>query len=156
MINKFYIEGTFRSKWFSKLINHWFFSGLNYRAEKIFYLSFYLLKNKLNCSPIFFLFEALEKIKPIIGLKLYKKKQKKKKMMKITAIPFFLTLALQYKKAIFWLSKAIQLRFEKKLTSKISNELYAVNVLNVGESLKKKQECYKYAVMFKTAKRFKW
>jgi hypothetical protein len=60
-----------------------------------------LLKNKLNCSPIFFLFEALEKIKPIIGLKLYKKKQKKKKMMKITAIPFFLTLALQYKKAIF-------------------------------------------------------
>lgn len=152
MKNALYIEGTFRSKWFSKLINHWFFSGLNYKAEKIFYLSFYLLKNKLKCCPIFFLFEALEKIKPIIGLKFYKKKKK----IKITAIPFFLTLALQYKKAIFWLSKAIQLRFEKKLISKISNELYAINILNRGESLKKKKECYKYAIMFKTVKRFKW
>lgn len=156
MINNFYIEGIFRSKWFSKLINHWFFSGLHYKAEKLFYLSFYLLKSKLNCCPIFFLFEALEKIKPIVGLKIYKKKHKKKKMIKTTAIPFFLTISLQYKKAIFWLSKSIQLRFEKKLTAKISNELYAINILNGGESLKKKKECYKYAVMFKTAKRFKW
>jgi ribosomal protein S7 len=77
-------------------------------------------------------------------------------MIKTTAIPFFLTISLQYKKAIFWLSKSIQLRFEKKLTAKISNELYAINILNGGESLKKKKECYKYAVMFKTAKRFKW
>lgn len=156
MANNVYIEGTFSSKWFSKLINHWFFSGLNYKAEKLFYLSFYFLKNKLNCCPIFFFFEALEKIKPTIGLKLYKKKHKKKKIVKITAIPFYLTLSLQYKKAIFWLSKAIQLRFEKKLISKIANELYAINVLNTGESLKKKKECYKYAVMFKTAKRYKW
>lgn len=156
MIRNFYIEGTFRSKWFSKLINHWFFSGLHYKAEKLFYLSFYLLKSKLNCCPVFFLFEALEKIKPIVGLKIYKKKYKKKKMIKITAIPFFLTISLQYKKAIFWLSKSIQLRFEKKLTAKILNELYTINILNGGESLKKKKECYKYAVMFKTAKRFKW
>jgi hypothetical protein len=60
-----------------------------------------LLKSKLNCCPIFFLFEALEKIKPIVGLKIYKKKHKKKKMIKTTAIPFFLTISLQYKKAIF-------------------------------------------------------
>jgi ribosomal protein S7 len=111
-----------------------------------------VLKNKLNCCPIFFLFEALEKIKPIIGLKFYKKKGG----IKITAIPYFLTLALQYKKAIFWLYKSIQLRFEKKLISKVSNELYAINILNIGESLKKKRECYKYAIMFKTVKRFKW
>lgn len=110
-----------------------------------------MLKSKLNCCPIFFFFEALEKIKPIIGLKFYKQK----KRIKITVIPYFLTLASQYKKAIFWISKAIKLRFEKKLISKISNELYAINVLNLGESLKKKKECYKYAIMFKTVKRFK-
>jgi ribosomal protein S7 len=100
MTHNTYIEGTFRSKWFSKLINYWFFSGSHYKAEKLFYLSFYTLKNKLNCCPIFFLFEALEKIKPIVGLKIYKKKQKKK-VLKITAIPFFLTAPLQYKKAVF-------------------------------------------------------
>ena len=36
------------------------------------------------------------------------------------------------------------------------NELYAVNILNIGESLKKKTEYYKYSVMFKMVKRFKW
>lgn len=74
----------------------------------------------------------------------------------MTAIPFFLTLPLQYKKAIFWLSKATQLRFEKKLIYKFANELYSINILNSGDSLKKKMESYKYAVMFKTTKRFKW
>jgi hypothetical protein len=114
-----------------------------------------MLKNKLNCCPIFFLFEALEKIKPIVGLKFHKKKQKKK-VLKVTAIPFFLAPSLQYKKAVFWLSRSIQLRSEKRLISKVSNELYAVNILKSGESLKKKKELYKYAVMFKTAKNFKW
>jgi len=151
-----YLEGIFRSKWFSKFINHWFFSGNNYKAEKLFYLSFYFLKKKLNCCPVYFFFEALEKIKPFISLKLYKKKHKKKKVVKIIAIPFFATLPLQYKKAIFWLSKSIQLRFEIFLKSKVSNELYFINVLNSGESLKKKMEYYKYAVMFKATKRFKW
>ncbi len=156
MIINNYIEGTFRSKWFSKFINHWFFSGVNFQTEKLFYLSFFFLKSKLNCCPIFFFFEALEKIKPFIGLKLYKKKHKKKKIVKITAIPFFLTLPLQYKKAIFWLSKSTQLRFEFFLIHKVANELYSINILNSGESLKKKMESYKYAVMFKTTKRFKW
>jgi hypothetical protein len=55
----------------------------------------------LNCCPVFFFFEALEKIKPFIGLKLYKKKHRKKKIVKVTATPFFLVLPLQYKKAIF-------------------------------------------------------
>jgi hypothetical protein len=64
-------------------------------------LSFYFLKKKLNCCPVYFFFEALEKIKPFISLKLYKKKHKKKKVVKIIAIPFFATLPLQYKKAIF-------------------------------------------------------
>lgn len=151
-----YLEGRFRSQWFSKFINHWLFLGVTYKIEKLFYLSFFLLKNKLNCCPLFFFFEALENIKPSVSLRFYKKKHKKKKLVKITAIPIFLTLSFQYRKAIFWLSKAIQLRHEKKIVSKILNELYTINVLNLGESLKKKTEYYKFSVMFKMVKRFKW
>lgn len=156
MRNNTYIEGTFYSKWFSKFINHWFFSGVNFQTEKLFYLSFFFFKSKLNCCPLFFFFEALEKIKPFIGLKLYKKKHKKNKIVKVTAIPYFFKLPLQYKKGIFWLAKASQLRVEKNLIQKIVNELYSINILNSGESLKKKMELYKYAVLFKTTKRFKW
>jgi hypothetical protein len=47
-------------------------------------------------------------------------------------------------------------RHEKKLILKIVNELYGINFLNVGESLKKKTEYYKFGVMFKVTKRFKW
>jgi ribosomal protein S7 len=110
----------------------------------------------LNCCPIFFFFEVLEKIKPSIGLKFYKKKHKKKKFTKVTATPLFLTLSAQYRKAIYWLSKSIKVRHEKKLILKIVNELYGINFLNVGESLKKKTEYYKFGVMFKVTKRFKW
>jgi ribosomal protein S7 len=129
--------------------------GCTYKTEKLFYVSFLLLKNKLNCCPIFFFFEVLEKIKPLIGLKFYKKKHKKK-ITKVTAIPFFLTLSAQYRKAVFWLSKSIQVRHEKKLILKIVNELHGINFLNLGESLKKKTEYYRLGIALKATKRFKW
>jgi ribosomal protein S7 len=149
-----YLEGTFHSKWFSKFINHWFFFGASFQTEKLLYLVFFIIKTKFNCCPIFFFFESLEKIKPSIGLKFFKKKKKKK--IKVTAVPFVLPLAAQYQKAVLWLAKSIRVRHEQKLVSKIVNELYSVNFLGVGESLKKKTEYYKFAVVFKTTKRFKW
>jgi len=156
MKTNFYLEGRFRSKWFSKFINHWLFLCLPHKTEKLLYISFFTLKNKLNCCPILIFFEVLEKIKPSIGLKFYKKRHKKKKLTKVMAVPFILNLSAQCRKAIFWLFKSIKVRHEKKLILKIVNELYGISFLTLGESLKKKNEFYTFGVMFKTAKRFKW
>lgn len=68
-------------------------------SEQKIYLSFFLIKKKLNICPLFFFFEVLEKIKPIVGLKIYKKKNRK--LNKISAGSYILEVSAQYKKAIF-------------------------------------------------------
>jgi ribosomal protein S7 len=149
-----YIEGVFKSKWISKFINLCFFKGKKHYIEKIFYLSFYLLKKELNYCPFFIFFEVLEKIKPIIGLKIYRFGKGKTK--KITVVPHILKIDLQYKKSIYWLVKSVKLRKEKNLWLRIYNEFYDVLFNKISNSLKKKKEHYKYVIMFKTIKKFKW
>jgi ribosomal protein S7 len=73
--------------------------GKKFLFEKILYFSFFLLKKKLSGCAIFFFFEVLEKIKPIVGIKLYK--FQKRKIKRITAVPYIVRASLQYKKAIF-------------------------------------------------------
>lgn len=149
-----YIEGFFQSKWFSKFINQWFFKGNTNKTEKILYKSFFILKKLLNCCPIFFFFEVIEKIKPEIGLKIHRKRQLK--ITGSTTVPYILDNLEQYKKSICWLVKAIKLRQDFFLSDKINKEFYDIIVNNKGESLKKKRDYYKYAVMFKSLTKYKW
>ena len=148
------IEGFFWSKWLLKFINRFFFKGKRFLVEKSLYFSFFLLKKKLCVCSIFLFFEVLEKIKPIISLNIYK--LKKSKVKKLCATPFIGKFAVQYKKGIFWLSKAIKLRKEQKLSIKIFYEFYDINYFNLGKALQKKKEYYKYFLFFKITKRFKW
>jgi ribosomal protein S7 len=99
-----------------------------------------LLKIKLNCNPLFFFFEALEKIKPIVGLKFTKKNIKASKVLKVTAVPFLLTVELQYKQALLWLIKSTVLRVDKSLSLKLFSELYSITFFNTSLALKKKCE----------------
>lgn len=149
-----YIEGFFFSKLLSKLVNKLCFKGKKFYIEKILYYTFFLLKKKLRYYSLFIFFEVLEKIKPSIGLKLYKYKRGKKK--KINAFPCLLNNSSQYKKSIEWLTKSIILRKEKKLYIKIYNELYNTLLNNPTYSLKKKKDYYKYVTLYKTVKKFKW
>ena len=146
------IEAIFWSKWLLKFINRFFFKGRRFLIEKTLYFSFFLLKKKLSCCPIFFFFEVLEKVKPMVGLKLYR--SKKQNLSKINTIPFIANFSLQYKKGIFWLSKAIKLRIDKKLSIKIFQELYDINFFNTGITINKKKEYYKYSLLFKITKKF--
>ena len=129
-------------------------TGKKFYIEKIIYFSFYELKKKLQYCSLFFFFEALEKIKPSIGLKIYKLGKGKRK--KINIFPYILNKSAQYKKSIYWLAKAIKLRKENTLCLKICLEFYDINFNNSGNSLKKKKEYYKYVIMFKAIKKFKW
>jgi ribosomal protein S7 len=90
-----YTEGIFFSKWFSKFINNCFRLRNKIIAEKILYQIFFLVKKKLNFSCLFFFFETLEKVKPVVGLKVFTVGKNKTK-----AIPIFLHVGLQYKKAM--------------------------------------------------------
>jgi ribosomal protein S7 len=121
--------------------------------EKILYFSFFLLKKKLSGCAVFFFFEALEKVKPVVGLKLYT--LKKRKIQRTTAVPYIASLSLQYKKAIFWLMSAIKIRKEKKWSSKLFQEFYDIILNKTGNSFLKKKEFYKYVILFKTTKKFK-
>lgn len=149
-----YMEGTFNSRWISKFINQWFFLGKQQKIERLLYASFFIIKKKLKLSPIFFFFEALEKLKPVIGLKLYRKKQRK--IIKVNAVPYLLEVPLRYKKAIRWLAQAIKMQTSGSLKFNIFKEMYAINVFKASLSQKKKKEYYKYAVMYKRNKQFKW
>jgi len=72
-----YIEGIFSTRWISKFINKWFFIGEQQKVEGFLYASFFLIKKKLKIAPVFFFFEALEKLKPIVGFKIISEETKK-------------------------------------------------------------------------------
>ena len=149
-----YKEGRFQAKWLSKCINQWGFLGKQYINEKNIYSSFFLMKKKLQIVPMFIFFESLEKIKPIIGIKLFKKR--KKKINKVMGVPYILGVTSGYRKAVFWLVRAIKLYAIKNVFFKIFQELYNIVFLNTGYSLKKKKEYYNYALLYIKIKKFKW
>jgi ribosomal protein S7 len=148
-----YQEGIFNCKWLSRFMNCWFFKGEKSKIEKLIYNSFFFLKKKFNANGLLLLFEVLEQLKPWIGLKLQRNKQKKSQ---IEACPIILTSNIQYKKAIYWLIRSVQLRKEANFSNKMTNEITAIIFGEITNSLKKKKEYYNYAVLFKSVSRFKW
>jgi ribosomal protein S7 len=48
------------------------------------------------------------------------------------------------------------MRKEKKWSLKLFQEFYDIIFNQTGKAFLKKKETYKYAVLFKTAKKFKW
>lgn len=151
---RIYQEGIFTSKWLSKFINCWFFEGEKFKIEKLIYFSFFCLKKYFESNALFFFFESLERLKPWIGLKLNKLVKSKKK--KIQSYPVILSKKAQYKKAIYWLVKSIQLRKEVSFSIKLINEITSIVFDELTNSLKKKKEYYNYAIMFKSIRKFKW
>jgi len=151
-----YNDGYYSSKWLSKFINKASMKGKKCHTEKWIYFSFFLLKKHLKFYPLFIFFEVLEKIKVSVGLKLNKTKWKNSKNIAVKAFPFLLNTTSQYKKVILWLIQSIRLRLEKNLSLKIYYEFYDILFNFSGNTLRKKKNYYKYVILFKTVKKFKW
>ncbi len=147
-------DGVYRSTGLLYFINTFSSEGKTFLAEKILYRSFFFIKKTLNSSGSFIFLGAVEKIKPIVGLKLYT--LKKRKLQRVIAMPYLTSNSIQYKKAMFWFVKAIKLRKEKKCFLKIVNEFYDVLVNNTGISLLTKKGFYSSIVLCKKVKTFKW
>jgi len=149
-----YQEGIFKSKWLSKFISCLSFSGKKLKAEKLLYLSFFNFKKHFDINGLLLLFESLEHLKPQIGLRLNRLTKSKKK--RIEAYPIVLKTSVQYKKAIFWLIKSIQMGKETYFFTKIHTEVLNIVFNKITNSMKKKKEYYTHAILFKSIKKFKW
>lgn len=148
------LESIYWSKWLLKFISIYYFKGKRFLIERCLYFGLFLVKKKLDKNPLFYFFEVLEKIKPVMGLKVYK--VPKRKLYKIKTIPFIIKFSTQYKKAITWLVKSIKLLKGINLSFKIFQEFYSIIYKSNSGTLHKKKEYYKYILMFKVTKKFKW
>jgi ribosomal protein S7 len=71
------------------------------------------------------------------------------------AYPVILVSNIQYRKAIDWLVKSIQLRKESHFFIRLSNEIKNITFFELTNSLIKKKEYYNYAVLFKSTRKYK-
>ena len=147
-------DGVFWSKGLLYCINIFISDGRIFLAENFLYSSFFFIKKTLNSSGIFFFLDVLEKIKHIVGLKLYI--LKKKKIQRTIAMPYLTSNLLQYKKATLWFVNSVKLRKEKKCFLKIVNELYDVLLNKTGNSFLTKKGFYASIILCKKVKKFKW
>ena len=76
-------DNIFLSKLFSKFINNLIYTNLKKKINNIIFNSFYYLKKLLGTNSIFFFFESLIKLRPLVGFYVYVIKKKKKKSIKI-------------------------------------------------------------------------
>lgn len=117
------------------------------------YFSFFFFKKHLEANGLFLLFECLEYLKPHVGLKLTRTIKSRKKI--IQAQPMVLKVNAQYRKAIYWFIKAIQLGKETYFHSKLQTEVNNILFDRVTYSVKKKKEYYSRAILFKSMQKFK-
>ena len=144
----------FNCQWLYKFISCLSFNGEKFKIERLVYNTFLFLKKFLNINGLLLLLEVLEQLKPWIGLKL--RRGLKQRKYQIQAHPVILTTNIQYKKAIYWLVKSIFIRKETKFSIRMSNEIKNIIFSETTNSLKKKKEFYKYAILFKSIRKFKW
>ena len=150
---KIKIENIYMCKLFSKFINTLIFKNLKFKLEKHIYNSFFFWKKILNSLPIFYFFEALLKIRPLIGFYIYIIKKKQKKKIKIK--PYFMGFIARWQKGIYWLTRSIKMQSENLLFNFI-NDLYNIVYNDKSNALKQKVKFYKTILLFKTSKNFLW
>jgi ribosomal protein S7 len=123
--------------------------------EKILYKSFYLLKIKIRENPYLIFFENIEKSKPVLSIKFKIKTKKKNKQ--IIIVPIYINLIKQYKKVIKWLELSLIIQGVKnKYFIKLFYELIDLYFNNESFMLKKKNENYKFIVLNKFNKNYRW
>jgi ribosomal protein S7 len=150
---KIKINNNYMSKLFSKFINRLIFLNLKQKIENFIQYGFFYWKKQLNSISIFYFFEALLKVRPLVGFYSYIIKKKNKKKIKIK--PYFMNFLARWQKAIYWLSRSIKMQNEKIYLNFI-NEIYNIIFFEKGNTIKQKMKFYKTIILFKTSKNYKW
>ena len=148
-------ENIYMSHLLLHFINSLIFLNLKIKIEKLIYGSFFYWKKQLNTIPLFYFFETLLKIRPLIGFYIYVVKKRKKKKIKIK--PYFMSFRARWQKAIYWFSRSLKMDFGKNnLSSSILIEIYNIVFFEKSRVLQQKIKYYKTILLFKTSKNYKW
>ena len=148
-------DNIFISKLFHKFINHLIYTSLKIKIEKLILFSFFYWKKQLNSIPLFYFFEALLKVRPLIGFYIFIIKNKKQQKIKIK--PYFMNLYSRWQKAIYWFSRSLKMETGKlNLPYIFINELYNIVFLEKSNTLVQKIKYYKTILLFKTSKNYNW
>lgn len=155
MLLKTKIEYIYMSKLFLKFLNTLIFFNLKIKIEKFIYVSFFLWKKTYKTTPLFFFFQALLEVRPLIGFYLYISKKKQKKIIKIK--PYYLSFIGRWQKAIYWFTRGLKTNlYMHGFYTSFVQELFNITYLNVSNVLKQKLKFYQTILLFKSTKNYKW
>ena len=133
----------------SKFINALMIGGKKTTAEKIFYNSFNLIKEKSKEDPIKVFNEAIKNVKPNLEVK----------SRRVGGATYQVPVEVKAKRsqalALRWLIDASRKRKDKNMSDKIFNEIYDA-YQNRGAAIKKKEDTHKMAESNKAFAHFRW
>lgn len=147
-------DGHYLSTIFLKFINNWIFWRVKAKMEKLILVSFFLWKKAFFVLPILSMYEALVKIRPLVGFYLYFIKKKRKKIFKI--IPYYMSIISRWRKAVYWLSLSIKSSFYTSILNRIFHEFYSINFFQKSKAINQKYKYYKLILLHKSSKHYKW
>lgn len=149
------IDHLYMSKLFLKFLNTLIFFNLKLKMEKLIYLSFFYWKKKYKTAPLYFFFQALLAVRPLIGFYLYVIKKKQKKTIKIK--PYYMSFSGRWQKAIYWFTRIFKIEHTTKgLSNGIMYEIYNISYAHSSPVLKQKIKFYQTILFFKSTKNYKW
>lgn len=146
----------FDSFWVSKLLNKFISQGKKEYIELQFFLGLKLLKN-LSLNPIFLIIRILQKSKSSVGLRLIRKKTRKKRVREYVQVPFPLTRARQLKISFGLFETQLLNNISLiSLSQKLYLEVFNFYVLKNLSLLSHKKKVYRTAFKNRVLIHYRW
>ena len=145
----FITDPKYKSAIIHKLINSIMYDGKKTIAEKIIYEAMEKIKTKSKDEPINIFNEAISNIRPTVEVR-------SRRVGGATyQVPVEVKSNRSQALAIRWLIDASRKRKDKKMSDKISNEIYDA-YQSRGSAIKKKEDTHKMAESNKAFAHFRW
>ena len=143
------IDPKYKSVIIPKLINSIMYDGKKTIAERIIYEAMEKIKTKSKDEPINIFNEAIKNLRPTVEVR----------SRRVGGATYQVPVEVKNKRsqalALRWLIDASRKRKDKKMSDKISNEIYDA-YQNKGSAIKKKEDTHKMAESNKAFAHFRW
>jgi hypothetical protein len=145
---------NFCSSLYFKFLNNWIFLSIRFKMERFGNEILFIWKKRLNFGFLFFFFESLLRLKPIIGYHIFIINRNRKKLIKIH--PYLLNEIVRWRRSIIWFCRSVRLSAEGSFIDKILAEVYNITFLNKSNALLYKIKHYTIISNHKTSKNYLW
>lgn len=142
-------DPIYGSKVITKLVNQFMLDGKRGTAQNIVYGAFDIIKEKMGQDPLDVFNQALENIKPVLGVKA------RRVGGSTYQVPIEIRTDRRQTLAIRWIVMFTRKRNEKTTVERLAGELMdAYN--NSGNSVKKKEDMHRMAEANKAFAHYRW